>query len=74
MLPDLFREEQGIVRKLPTELLSRIDFIKKVNIDFIVIDEVHFSKQREVENLSIRKKNITSMITKLRQSIINSGH
>jgi hypothetical protein len=24
------REEQGIVRKLPTELLSRIDFIKKV--------------------------------------------
>ena len=31
------------------------NFIKKVNIDFIVIDEVHFSKQREAENLSIRK-------------------
>ncbi len=43
------------------------NFIKKVNIDFIVIDEVHFSKQREVENLSIRKKNITSMIAEIQK-------
>ena len=43
------------------------NFIKKANIDFIVIDEVHFSKQREVENLSIRKKNITSMIAEIQK-------
>ena len=33
-----------------------IEFLKKVKVDFVIIDEIHYSKQRQVENLSERKK------------------
>lgn len=36
---------------------------EKYKIDFIVIDEIHFSKQRVVEDMSKRKKMITGLIS-----------
>lgn len=36
---------------------------KKIKIDFVVIDEIHFSKQRVLENMSKRKKVIAGMIS-----------
>ena len=44
-----------------------IEFIKKVKVDFVIIDEIHYSKQREVDNLSERKKNITSMLAEIQK-------
>lgn len=41
------------------------EFLKNVKVDFVIIDEIHFSKQRVVDNLSLRKKNITSMLAEI---------
>lgn len=39
------------------------NFVETNMIDFIVIDEIHYSKQREVENISKRKKIISAMLS-----------
>ena len=44
-----------------------VEFLKKVKVDFVIIDEIHYSKQREVDNLSTRKKNITSMLAEIKK-------
>lgn len=38
-------------------------FAKQESADFVVVDEIHFTKQRTVENLSKRKKLVTAMIS-----------
>lgn len=38
-------------------------FLKKNKIDFIVIDEIHYSKQRFSETMSQRKKMVAALIT-----------
>jgi superfamily II DNA or RNA helicase len=32
-------------------------------IDFVIIDEIHYSKQRETEKISLRKANITALLS-----------
>ena len=44
-----------------------IEFLKNVKVDFVIIDEIHYSKQRVVDNLSLRKKNITSMLAEIQK-------
>ena len=44
-----------------------VEFLNKVKIDFVIIDEIHYSKQRQVDNLSLRKKNITSMLAEIQK-------
>lgn len=38
-------------------------FAEQETIDFVVVDEIHFTKQRTVENLSKRKKLVTTLIS-----------
>ena len=38
-------------------------FAEQETIDFVVVDEIHFTKQRTVENLSKRKKLVTVLIS-----------
>jgi superfamily II DNA or RNA helicase len=38
-------------------------FIENESIDFIVIDEIHYTKQRQVEDMSRRKQLVTALIT-----------
>jgi hypothetical protein len=38
-------------------------FAEQETIDFVVVDEIHFTKQRTVENLSKRKKLVTALIS-----------
>jgi len=38
-------------------------FAKQEAADFVVVDEIHFTKQRTVENLSKRKKLVTALIS-----------
>ena len=38
-------------------------FAKQEAADFVVVDEIHFTKQRTVENLSKRKKVVTALIS-----------
>lgn len=38
-------------------------FAKQEVVDFVVVDEIHFTKQRTVENLSKRKKLVTALIS-----------
>lgn len=45
-----------------------VEFLKKVKVDFVIIDEIHYSKQRQVDNLSLRKKNITSMLAEIQKN------
>lgn len=43
---------------------SKLNKFLKINkIDFVIIDEIHFSKQRVAENISKRKKVITAMLS-----------
>ena len=44
-----------------------VEFLKNVKVDFVIIDEIHYSKQRQVDNLSLRKKNITSMLAEIQK-------
>lgn len=44
-----------------------VEFLKTVKVDFVIIDEIHYSKQRVVDNLSLRKKNITSMLAEIQK-------
>ncbi|MBD1881195.1 zinc-ribbon domain-containing protein [Coleofasciculus sp. FACHB-T130] len=38
-------------------------FVESELIDFIVIDEIHYTKQRQVENISRRKQLVSALIT-----------
>lgn len=38
-------------------------FLNSVKVDFVVIDEIHYSKQRVVEDISKRKKVISAMLS-----------
>ncbi|MEG4107962.1 zinc-ribbon domain-containing protein [Microcoleus sp. S13_C5] len=38
-------------------------FIENESIDFIVIDEIHYTKQRQIENMSRRKELVTALLT-----------
>lgn len=38
-------------------------FAAREGIDFVVVDEIHFTKQRSVENLSQRKRLVTALIS-----------
>lgn len=44
-----------------------VEFLKNVKVDFVIVDEIHYSKQRQVDNLSLRKKNITSMLAEIQK-------
>jgi len=46
-------------------------FIKSSKVDFVVIDEIHYSKQRVVENISKRKKVIAAMLSEA--SLVNEN-
>ena len=39
------------------------DLVAQYEIDFIVIDEVHYAKQRQVESMSTRKKNVLALVS-----------
>lgn len=39
------------------------DFLKKHSVDFVIIDEIHFSKQREIKVISQRKKVIAAFLS-----------
>ena len=45
-----------------------VEFLKNVKVDFVIIDEIHYSKQRVADNLSLRKKNITSMLAEIQKN------
>lgn len=47
------------------------NFINNQVIDFMVIDEIHYSKQREENKISQRKKVITSFLSEISQKNIN---
>jgi superfamily II DNA or RNA helicase len=37
--------------------------VGRVRIDFVIVDEIHFTKQRVVENMSLRKQLVTALAT-----------
>jgi superfamily II DNA or RNA helicase len=37
--------------------------VEKEEIEFVVVDEIHFTKQRYVENMSLRKQLVTALVT-----------
>jgi hypothetical protein len=43
------------------------DLVHNYNIGYVILDEVHNIKQREVENESIRRNNVVKLITALRE-------
>jgi len=45
--------------------------VDQYKVDFVVIDEIHHSKQRVVEDMSKRKRIITGMITSINQNNSN---
>lgn len=44
-----------------------LSFIKEYNVEFIVIDEIHLCKQRDLKKLSVRRKNVMSLRSGLQQ-------
>lgn len=38
------------------------DLVEQEQIDFVVIDEIHYTKQRHAEDMSTRKKNVQALI------------
>jgi superfamily II DNA or RNA helicase len=50
---EMFQQENS-----PTEIKA---LVETEQIDFLVIDEIHFTKQRSVENLSKRRENVTAL-------------
>lgn len=60
---ELFQQEnsEALVKSL----------IDQYKVDFVVIDEIHHSKQRVVEDMSKRKRIITGMITSINQNNSN---
>ncbi len=51
-----FFQQPGAGSKLQT-------LLKECSIDFVIIDEIHFSKQREVEKMSERKRMVGSLLS-----------
>ncbi len=45
--------------------------LERTPVDFVVIDEVHYTKQRTLENMSLRRRNVVAMLA--RAAEINSG-
>jgi hypothetical protein len=42
------------------------EFLSQNRIDFVVIDEVHYAKQRQVDNMSRRKHNLMALLSEAR--------
>ncbi len=45
-----------------------MELLENTNIEFVVIDEIHYAKQKDPEKMSKRKRIINSMIAKLRET------
>ena len=42
-------------------------FVDEEKIDFIIVDEIHYAKQRHVEEMSLRRKHVLALVTLARE-------